>query len=123
MIPPDFIPLKPPRRRKRRAMGAPLPPPLGLMITDVEITTVAQQLKVSFSGPIIWNGTDVPGEFKAFTTDGFFDSPINVIGVGADWMELEFNGAVLAGAAWELNGAMAGITPDVAWPQSGVVGA
>ena len=34
---------------------------------------------------------------------------------------IEFNAGVDVGAAWALVGAMAGISPAVAWPQSGTV--
>ena len=40
---------------------------------------------------------------------------------GSDWIEVEFNAEVAIGAAWQLNGPAAGITPAVAWPQAGVV--
>jgi hypothetical protein len=113
IIPPVF-----PRRRKKRAAIA-AAPPIGLTITSVETATPAEQIIVRFSSAITWDGSSVPVEFKAFTSDEFFDSPINVAGVGADWIELEFNGSVSVGAAWELNGPMAGITPAVAFPQMG----
>src|SRR5215213_8500797 len=110
-----------PRRRKRRSTV-----PSGSMITGVSIHTgIATQLIVTFSSPITWDGVSVPYEFRAFTEDGIFDSPANVVGVGSEggWMELEFNADVEDGAAWELGGAMAGISPAVSFPQSGTVAA
>ncbi len=75
---------------------------------------------VYFTGPIFWNGVDVPYEFKAVTDDGL-DSPANVLSAGEDFIELEFNANVAFGAAWELDGAMAGISPAVVFPASGTV--
>src|SRR5688500_10527531 len=111
----EFIPAKPRVRRTRRDAAGPASP--GLTITSVQLQVVPRQLIVRFSAPIVWNGVDVPLEFKAYTSDEFFDSPFAVVSVGADWMELEFNGAIAVGAAWEVVGAMAGITPVVAFPQ------
>ena len=116
---PPFITAKPRHRRKRRAVVEPSPP-LGLMITSVTIS-IGAQIVVHFSGAIAWNGIDIPYEFKAFTQDGFFDVPIDVFAVGPDWMELEFNAGCDPGAAWELLGPMAGVTPDIAFPQAGNV--
>jgi hypothetical protein len=78
-------------------------------------------LIVTFSGAITWNGVDVPNAFRAFTDDGFFEGCIEVLDVGADWIRVGFNAGVAVGAAWELDSAMAGITPAVAFPQSGTV--
>ena len=111
----------PPQYRKRRGQPKPTAqPPSGLIITSVTIS-IGAQLVVHFSGPIAWNGLDIPYAFQAFTQDGFFDVPVGVIGVGPDWMELEFNAGCDPGAAWQLVGPMAGITPDIAFPQNGVV--
>ena len=108
-----------PRKRKPR----PKPRPLSsLTITSVEITTASTQLKITFSAAITWNGTDVPTEFKCVTSDGL-DQPINVLSTGSDWIEVEFNGSVVVGAAWQVDGLMSGISPDVAWPQNGTVAA
>ena len=46
---------------------------------------------------------------------------LGVTGTGTNFVDLEFNAGVEAGAPWELSGAMDGITPAVAFPQSGVV--
>src|SRR5437762_5399042 len=116
---PAFIPVKPRVRRNRHAIARPAPPPpLGLTITSVVYLPATSELIVHFSGAIVWNGIDVPSEFKAFTEDGYFDSPIDVRGAGPDWIHLEFNAGAPPGSAWELLGPMAGITPDVAFPQT-----
>jgi hypothetical protein len=44
-----------------------------------------------------------------------------VIATGSNWIEVEFNGAASAGATWQLDGPMTGISPTVTWPQSGTV--
>src|SRR5215831_7428806 len=93
------------RRRKPRITR----PPVGLAIVAVRTSTPAEQVKIYFSAPITWNGTDTPTSFMAYTSDGFVDSCINVIAAGSDWIEVEFNGSVAAGADWQLNGPMAGI--------------
>ena len=109
------------RRVHRKRRDVPVGAANGLLIASVEVQAIANQLIVRFSGPIVWNGVEVPYEFVAFTEDGFMDPPANVLGAGADWMELEFNASVAPGAAWELNGPMLGISPEVSFPQAGVV--
>ena len=76
---------------------------------------------VTFSAPITWNGVDVPYAFEAYTQDEVMEPCIYVFSVGANFVELEFNAPVDVGAAWQVVGAMAGITPSVAWPQAGIV--
>ena len=115
-IPFAFQPRKSPRRRERRA--APNP---GLLITAVHTTATPTQVKIYFAANVTWNGTDVPSAFKADTSDGPLDGCINVLGTGPDWIEVEFNGDVSAGANWQVAAPMAGITPAIAGPQSGVV--
>src|SRR5437762_12612880 len=115
---PAFIPVKPRVRRNRHAIARPAPPPpLGLTITSVVFIPATSELIVSFSGPIVWNGIDVPSEFKAFTQDGYFDPPTAVLGAGPDWIHLDFNAGAPPGSAWQVDGLMTGITPAIAWPQ------
>ena len=95
-------------------------PPSGLLIASVQRSGVAEQVKVFFSSNITWNGTDTPTALKVTTSDGV-ETPLDVLDTGANWIEVEFNGSVSAGAAWQVDGLMAGITPAVAWTQSGVV--
>jgi hypothetical protein len=122
MVQIDFIfqPRKVPRRRERHA-----PPGSGgangIAITSVQLSTPATQVKIHFASNVTWNGTDVPSAFKADTIDGPLDGCINVLGSGPNWIEVEFNGDVAVGANWQVAAPMAGITPAVAWPQSGVV--
>ena len=115
----------PPQLKKRhpkpKAQRQQPAPPAGLTITSVVFIPATSELIVYFSGPIVWNGIDLPSEFKAFTEDGYFDSPTSVRGVGPDWIHFDFNAGAPPGSAWEVVGLMAGITPAVAWPQSGVV--
>ena len=100
----------------------PLPDaPAGVSIVEVANGSFGTQLVITFSGAIAWNGVDVPSAFRAFTGDGFFDGCIEVIGVGSNWIEVGFNAGVAPGAAWELNGVMDGITPEVSFPASGTV--
>ena len=120
LLPPP--PLRPRRNRKRAKAPVPVAVPPGLTITSVVPQTPAEEVKIFFAGPIVWDGVTTPSNFKAFTGDGFLDSPIDVLAVGPDWIEVEFNAGVAAGAAWELQGAMEGFTPAVAWPQAGVAG-
>ena len=115
-----FTPRRPMHRRKRR-LGATPGGAAGLLITSVEHQTTREEVIIRFSAPVTWNGTDVPANFQATTDDGPDQGCINVLGTGPDWIQVEFNGGVDVGAAWELVGAMAGITPAVAWPQSGTV--
>src|SRR5271154_3560663 len=111
-----LIPLVPLKFRKRSGRPPRKPtviPPIGLLITQVTIPGEDTVLRVYFSAAISWDGSSVPTQFKAFTNDGFMDSPIDVVSVGTDWIEVEFNGGLVVGRAWELDGAMAGITPAV----------
>ena len=120
MAPIDFIfqPRKVPRRRERQQTK---PAPAGLLITSVELQTYTSSLTIRFSGPIVWNGTDVPQAFETTTEDGPDQGCVNVLGSGPDWITVEFNSGVEVGAPWRVTGPMAGITPAIAWPQSGVV--
>jgi len=112
----------PPKFRPHRARRERAPSQAGLTITQVKISAGGPfDLVVTFSGPITWNGIDLPMAFQSFTTDGFFDSPVGVIAVGTNWIQVEFNGDTLVGSPWQVIGAMEGITPAVAWPQAGVV--
>lgn len=121
--PPTIIPRKRRVQRKRRvAESTPTPPPAAVTITQVTHAAAGESvLRVSFSGPVAWDGSTVPSAFEAFTEDGFFDPCVNVDAAGTDWVELEFNANVAPGAAWRVNAAMAGITPAVAWPANGIV--
>ena len=114
-----------PRFRKRdelpKARRPSVAPPAGLTIINVTPGTAPGLLYVEFSAPISWNGVDVPYAFEAYTQDEVMEPCIYVNSVGANFVELEFNVPVDVGAAWQVNAAMAGITPAVAWPQSGVV--
>ena len=112
-------PLKFPRQKHRRPVAKKRPS--GLVITSVKRSTAPTQVKIYFEANVAWNGSDVPAAFMCYTSDGFMDSCINVLGSGPDWIEVEFNGDVLIGAEWQVEGPMNGITPAVAWPQSGVV--
>jgi len=114
---PTFQLRKPPRRRKRHAQ----PGITGLSITAVHTTTTPTQVKIYFAGDVTWNGTDVPSAFRADTSDGPLDGCINVLGTGPNWIEVEFNGDFSVGANWQVDGPMAGISPAIAWPQSGTV--
>ena len=115
-----FIPRKPAHRRRKRQPGG-AAAPTGLLITSVEHQTYTASLTIRFNGPITWNGTDVPQAFETTTEDGPNQGCVNVLGSGPDWITVEFNSGVEIGARWELTGAMAGVTPLVAWPQSGTV--
>ena len=114
-----LYPLAPRKRKSRRRVGSGVPN--GILVTSVHLSTPATQVKIFFAGNVTWNGSDVPSAFRADTIDGPLDACINVLGTGPDWIEVEFNGNVAAGANWQVDGPMAGITPAVAWPQSGVV--
>jgi hypothetical protein len=114
-----LYPLAPRKRKSRRRVGSGVPN--GILVTSVHLSTPATQVKIFFAGNVTWNGSDVPSAFRADTSDGPLDACINVLGTGPDWIEVEFNGNVAAGANWQVDGPMAGITPAVAWPQSGVV--
>lgn len=108
---------RPFRRRKRRrppASGAP-----GLTI--VSVVSTGSEVVVQFSDSITWDGSTVPSAFQAFTTDEDWQSCINVTETGASYIKVEFNAGVDPGAGWALDGPMAGITPDIAWPQGGTV--
>jgi len=93
----------------------------GLAITAVEHQTTREEVIIRFSGAIAWNGVDQPTAFEATTDDGPKQACLDVLASGPDWIKVEFNGGVDVGAAWALAGAMAGISPPVAWPQSGIV--
>ena len=117
---------KRPRRKRRDRSLRTLDPAYflresGLAITLVKRSTPATQVKIFFSGNIIWNGTDTPTAFECYTSDGFMDGCIHVLASGADWIEVEFNGDVLVGAEWQVVGPMLGISQAIAWPQSGTV--
>ena len=114
----DFIiqTRKRPRRHARHA-----PTPAGLLITSVEHQAIREEVIIRFSGPVTWNGVDQPTAFEATTDDGPDQACLDVLATGTDWIKVEFNGGVDVGAAWELVGPMVGITPAIAWPQSGVV--
>lgn len=114
----SFIPRK--RSHGRRKQQRP-PFSAGVVITSVEHQTTREEVIVRFNGPITWDGETVPSNFEATTDDGPDQGCINVLGTGPDWIKVEFNGGVDVGAAWELVGEMAGITPRVAWPQNGEV--
>jgi hypothetical protein len=109
--------------KKRRKNAAPRPPllPNGLLITSVQTSIPPEQVKIFFAGPITWNGSDLPVAFRLYTSDNFFDSPINVIGSGPNWLEVEFNGSVSVGAEWQVDSLIAGIMPFIAYPQAGNV--
>lgn len=113
-----FQPRKVPRRRVRERHA-----PKGLRITSVQTRPTPQQVRINFAGNVTWNGTDVPSAFKADTSDGPLDGCINVVGTGPNWIEVEFNGSVDVGANWQVAAPMAGMTPSIAWPQSGTVSA
>jgi hypothetical protein len=115
-----FIPKRPMRRRKRR-LGAGTGGAAGVLITSVEHQTIREEVIIRFSGPITWNGVDQPTAFEATTDDGPDQPCLDVLATGADWIRVEFNGGVDVGAAWALVGPMAGISPVIAWPQSGMV--
>ena len=120
MSQPPFIfqPRKAPRRRAKQTQ-----PNAGLLITSVELQTYTSSLTIRFSGPIAWNGVDVPQAFETTTEDGPDQGCVNVLGSGPDWITVEFNSGVEVGAPWQVTGPMAGITPAIAWPQSGTVAA
>ena len=115
-VPPPYRPRR--SRGKRRTQAA----PAGLMIASVTLSESSDyQLVVTFSAPVTWNGVDVPAEFQATTSDGPGESCINVVTMGPDWIEVEFNGSIEVGADWSVDSPMSGISPIVAAPQSGVV--
>ena len=93
----------------------------GLLITAVQHQTTREEVIIRFSGPVTWNGVDQPTTFEATTDDGPDQPCLDVLASGADWIKVEFNAGVDVGAAWELVGEMAGITPRIAWPQNGTV--
>jgi hypothetical protein len=108
------------RRRRRRPPQVPSAGP-GLAIVSVVPQVPREQVRVYFAGPIAWDGATTPSNFRAYTQDGFMDSPVDVIAAGEHWIEVEFNGGLDAGAAWAVVGPLDGITPAVAWPQAGAV--
>ena len=113
-----FQPRATPRRRARGKRKS-----TGLLITAVHLSTPATQVKIYFAANVTWNGSDVPSAFRADTIDGPLDACINVLGTGPNWIEVEFNGDVSVGANWQVAAPMAGISPAIAWPQSGTVAA
>ena len=116
-----------PRRKQRSRSLRTLDPqfnPAALVIPSVQTDTPAEQVKIFFNGNVSWDGSTVPSALRCDTSDGPLDACINVIAVGSNWVEVEFNGSVAAGANWQLDAPMAGIasaTGGVAWPQSGTV--
>ena len=114
----------PTKYRKRSAQPKIRPqttPPLGLLVTSVVLGTSNTQLVVTFNGSITWDGVGAPAEFKATTSDGPDQSCIGIVDFTADSITVEFNGEIEVGATWEVTGALTGISPAVAWPQSGNV--
>ena len=118
-----LYPLVTRKRKSRRHAGTGVPS--GILIASVEHQTIREEVIIRFSGPVTWNGVDQPTAFEATTDDGPNQACLDVLASGPDWIRVEFNGAVDAGAAWELVGPMAGITGTggaaIAWPQSGNV--
>ena len=90
-------------------------------MTITQVIVNGSELNIQLSGTVVWDGVTVPSNFRAFTTDGDWQSCIGVTEVGAGYVKLEFNAGVDIGAEWALDGPMDGLTPAIAWPQSGVV--
>jgi hypothetical protein len=116
-------------RRKRQVPDAaapvpppppPPPPPPGLAIVSVTGNPGDGFAAITFSADIVWDGESSPSAFRVLTASGM-QGALSVLDVGADWIVVEFDAGLAEDATWELNAAMAGITPAVAWPQSGVV--
>ena len=116
-VPADFHPPRGRRKPRRRSV----PPPAALTILEVLHSSPDTNLIVEFSGAIAWDGVTVPQGFKAWTHDGLFDPPVNVIEVSGSLLRLEFNAGVSVGAEWIVDGVMEGITPGVVVPQDGTV--
>jgi len=115
---------KRPRRKRRDRSLRSLDPSHFISEPGLAITSVQHQvdgLRINFASNVTWNGSDVPGAFRADTSDGPMDGCINVLATGSNWITVEFNGSVSLGAKWMVDGPMAGITPAIAWPQSGSV--
>lgn len=128
MVPPpapareSFTPRNPfHRRRRRRApSAAPLNP--GLLVTSVTVAGDSPlHVVVTFSAPVETDAS-LPDNFLCAVSGGSLVPPADVLDSGTNWIELLFLSDVEAGAAWRIDGPLAGITPAVAWPQSGVVG-
>lgn len=116
-IPLPFVVRRAFHRRKRRQSL----PVGGEGLAIVGVTTTGSEIIINFSDSVTWDGSTVPSSFQAFTTDGDWQSVINVLGTGASWIRVEFNAGVDVGAGWALTGPMEGITPAIAWPQNGTV--
>ena len=79
-------------------------------------------LEVVFTQPVVWDHANVPSEFRVLTSGGATIWCIGVTRVYTEaGTEIELNGMVSPGDRWELNAPMDGITPVVAYPQSGIV--
>jgi hypothetical protein len=116
MDPVDFQLRRPPRHRRGHAVPATA---TGVAILSVSSMT-SQVVRITFATEIAHDGSSVPVEFQCITGSGLQPCE-SVWDVGLDWIELAFAAAVAVGAAWQVDGPMAGITPSVAWPQSGNV--
>ena len=105
--------------RKRRSEQ---PDQGGLAILRVASSGPPARLTVFFPENVAYDHQHVPTEFHVIRSTG---ESVRCIGVTAVYtnpaIELEFMSEVGPGDRWELNSPMDGITPVVAWPQSGVV--
>ena len=106
-----------PLRRKYKK-----PAPTGLSITKVASAGPVHELMIFFPEDVVWDGVGVPAAFRAMNSEGVMEPCVAVSAIyPGGVLQVEFSGTVGQGVAWELDGPMAGISPEVAWPQSGVV--
>ena len=115
----------PPEFRKRRERPRRVRPgqPIheGLRITRVAPLGPPKLLLVYFPQDVVWDGSEDQTAFKVMTSAGVMESSIGIATIYSGCIEIEFPNDVASGAAWELTGPLLGITPEVAWPQSGSV--
>ena len=109
------------KRRERPRRSKTQPYHDGLRIISVTVYETRTRLTVVFEQDMVWNETDVPTAFRVITGSGENKPCIGVISASTGQIELEFQDPITPGEAWELSAPMAGITPQIAWPQSGVV--
>jgi len=107
------------KRRERPKRRPEQPFQGGLRITSVTVYETRTRVTVVFEQDMVWDQTDVPTAFRVIAGSGEEKPCIGVVSASTGQIELEFQDPIAPGEAWELPGPMAGITPAIAWPQSG----